>query len=146
MNKSQPVFEISLRPTESPLAAPGERQPSVRTDVELHLQAIGDLIHALLAQLDLLQHESINSDDVICLNLREEVQRFEIKLIQGALTRTHGSQVQAARFLGLKATTLNAKMKRYRLHRPYPMNFAPRQLNGPGDPQQCFALNPTRTC
>lgn len=82
-----------------------------------------DLIHALLTQLDRLQNEPNYNDDVICLNLRQEVQRFEINLIQRALTRTHGSQVQAARFLGLKATTLNAKMKRYRLHRPYLIDF-----------------------
>ena len=121
MNKTQPVFELSLRPTESVQAEPQ------RTDVQLHMQAIGELIHALLAQLDLLQHESSYGDDLTNLNLREEVQRFEINLIQRALTHTHGSQVQAARFLGMKATTLNAKMKRYRLHRPYLIHFAPSQ-------------------
>jgi len=131
MNKSQRIFEISLGPTELQLAAPDEPQPNVRTDVQLHIQAIGELIHMLLTQLDLLRHESSYSDDVTCLNLREEVQRFEINLIQRALTRTHGSQVQAARVLGLKATTLNAKMKRYRLHRPYLIRFATSQLNQP---------------
>ena len=124
MNKTQPAFELSLRPTESVHPEP---QPGVRTDVQLHMQAIGELIHALLAQLDLLQHESSYGDDLTNLNLREEVQRFEINLIQRARTQTHGSQVQAARFLGLKATTLNAKMKRYRLHRPYLLHFAPSQ-------------------
>ena len=131
MNKTQPVFEISLRPTEPALAAATEPQPRVRTDVQLHIQAIGELIHALLTQLDLLQHEPIDSDDAPNLNLREEVQRFEINLIKRALTRTQGSQVQAARVLGLKATTLNAKMKRYRLHRPYLIRFASPQLNEP---------------
>jgi DNA-binding NtrC family response regulator len=113
MNKTQRVFELSLRPTEPSLPIPAER----------HIQAIGDLIQALLTQLDLLQYESNPGDDVTSLNLREEVQRFEINLIRRALTRTHGKQVEAARFLGLKATTLNAKMKRYRLHRPYPQVF-----------------------
>ena len=122
-------MEISLRPTESPLAAPAEPQSGGGTDIKLHLQAIGELVQALLTQLDLLQHDSNYSDDVPNLNLREEVQRFEISLIQRALTRTHGSQVEAARVLGLKATTLNAKMKRYRLHRPYLIRFAPAQLN-----------------
>ena len=131
MNKIQPVFEISLRPTEPAPATATKPQPGVRTDVQLHIQAIGELIHALLTQLDLLQHEAVDSDDVPNLNLREEVQRFEINLIKRALTRTHGSQVQAARVLGLKATTLNAKMKRYRLHRPYLIHFASSQLNEP---------------
>ena len=131
MNKIQPVFEISLRPTEPAPATATKPQPGVRTDVQLHIQAIGELIHALLTQLDLLQHEAIDSDDVPNLNLREEVQRFEINLIKRALTRTHGSQVQAARVLSLKATTLNAKMKRYRLHRPYLIHFVSSQLNEP---------------
>jgi DNA-binding NtrC family response regulator len=131
MNKTQPVFEILLRPTDSVLAAHTEQQPGVRTDVQLHIQAIGELIHAMLTQLDLLQHEPAYSDDVSSVNLREEVRRFEINLIKRALTRTHGSQVEAARFLGLKATTLNAKMKRYRLHRPYLLHFASSLLNQP---------------
>jgi len=121
MNKTQPVFEISLRPAEPALPPHAEPQPGLRSDVQLHIQAIGELINALLTQLDLLQHESSYSEDEPHLNLRDEVRRFEINLIQRALTRTHGSQVEAARVLGLKATTLNAKMKRYRLHRPYLM-------------------------
>src|SRR5262245_40253891 len=119
MNKTQPVFEISLRPNEPALSVAPEPQPGRRTDVQLHIQAIGELIHELLTQLDLLQHEPNYSDDVPNLNLRDEVRRFEMNLIQRALTRTHGSQVEASRLLGLKATTLNAKMKRYRLHRSY---------------------------
>ena len=138
MNKTQPLFEISLRPKESALAAHTDPQPGVRTDVQLHIQAIGELIHALLTQLDLLQHEPTYSDDVPSLNLRDEVRRFEMSLIQRALTRTHGSQVEAARFLGLKATTLNAKIKRYRLRRPYLIHFASAQLNQP-DAGSCDA-------
>lgn len=43
----------------------------------------------------------------------EEVRQFEVSLIKAALARTAGSQTQAARLLGLKTTTLNAKIKRY---------------------------------
>jgi transcriptional regulator with GAF, ATPase, and Fis domain len=133
MNKFQPVFEISLTPTEPALAAQGEPQLGVRTDFQLHLQTIGELVHALLTQLDLLQYESDYGEDEPNLSLRDEVRRFEINLIRRALTRTHGSQVEAARVLGLKATTLNAKMKRYRLHRPYLAHFAPRPNTGSCD-------------
>lgn len=49
------------------------------------------------------------------VRLREEVQRFEIDLILSALERTRGNQVRAARLLGVKATTLNAKLKRYKI-------------------------------
>jgi len=133
MTKFQPVFEISLTPTEPALAAQ-EPQPGVRTDFQLHLQSIGELIHALLTQLDLLQYESDYSEHEPNFILRDEVRRFEVNLIQRALTRTRGSQVKAARVLGLKATTLNAKMKRYRLHRPYLAPFAPRPNTGSCDP------------
>ena len=43
----------------------------------------------------------------------EEVRQFEVSLIRTALGRTSGSQTRAARLLGLKPTTLNAKIKRY---------------------------------
>ena len=45
----------------------------------------------------------------------EEVRGFEIGLITRALRRAQGKQKAAARLLGLKATTLNAKMKQYQM-------------------------------
>ena len=42
----------------------------------------------------------------------DEVRQFEVSLIRTALGRT-GSQTRAAKLLGLKPTTLNAKIKRY---------------------------------
>jgi DNA-binding NtrC family response regulator len=49
------------------------------------------------------------------MSFYEEVRRFEIGLITRALRRAHGRQNAAARLLGLKATTLNAKMKQYQM-------------------------------
>src|SRR5689334_15137292 len=43
----------------------------------------------------------------------DEVKQFEVSLIRTALGRTSGSQTRAAKLLGLKPTTLNAKIKRY---------------------------------
>ncbi len=45
----------------------------------------------------------------------DEVRQFEVNLIRTALGRTSGSQIRAARLLGLKPTTLNAKIKRYNI-------------------------------
>ena len=45
----------------------------------------------------------------------DEVRRFEIGLITRALRRAQGKQRAAAQLLGLKATTLNAKMKQYQM-------------------------------
>ena len=49
------------------------------------------------------------------MNFYDEVRRFEIKLIRWALEQTHGKQVDAARLLGIKNTTLNTKIKQYDL-------------------------------
>ena len=51
------------------------------------------------------------------IDLPEEVRRLEIRLIERALEETNGHQVNAARLLGLKVTTLNAKIKRFGLDR-----------------------------
>jgi DNA-binding NtrC family response regulator len=44
-----------------------------------------------------------------------EVAQFEIELIERALRETDGSQARAALLLGLRRTTLNEKIKRYRI-------------------------------
>lgn len=49
------------------------------------------------------------------INLHDVVRLYEIDLIRRALRLTGGHQAQAAHLLGLKKTTLNAKIKRYRL-------------------------------
>lgn len=52
------------------------------------------------------------------VRLSDEVQRFEIELIRSALSRTGGNQTRAARLLGVKLTTLNSKIKRYKIPVP----------------------------
>ncbi|HVF27540.1 MAG TPA: helix-turn-helix domain-containing protein [Pyrinomonadaceae bacterium] len=49
------------------------------------------------------------------INFYDEVHRFECDLIARALRHTGGNQRKAARLIGLKATTLNAKLKHYGL-------------------------------
>ena len=49
----------------------------------------------------------------------DEVERFERELIIRALELTGGHQVRASRLLGLKVTTLNSKVKRYRIPLPH---------------------------
>ncbi len=46
----------------------------------------------------------------------DEVRRFEISLIRKALRTTSGCQLAAARLLRLKPTTLNSKIKTYRIY------------------------------
>lgn len=47
------------------------------------------------------------------IDFYEEVKRFEIDLIQRALSFTGGNQVRAAGLLKMKVTTLNSKIKHY---------------------------------
>jgi Bacterial regulatory protein, Fis family len=49
------------------------------------------------------------------IDLYDEVCRFETELIRCALQHTGGHQVKAARLLGLKTTTLNNKIKQYKI-------------------------------
>ena len=49
------------------------------------------------------------------VRLYDEVQKFEVELIRSALTRTAGNQTRAAHLLGVKLTTLNTKIKRYKI-------------------------------
>ncbi len=46
----------------------------------------------------------------------EEVSRFEIDLIRLALLQTGGHQRRAAKLLNLKVTTLNSKIKHYKIN------------------------------
>ena len=52
------------------------------------------------------------------IDLQTEVRRFETELIRSALIHTGGRQRQAARLLGTKVTTLNTKIKRYKIDIP----------------------------
>lgn len=50
------------------------------------------------------------------IDFYDEVSRFEIELIKRALLQTGGHQVQAAKLLNLKVTTLNSKIKHYSIN------------------------------
>ena len=47
------------------------------------------------------------------ISFSDKVQRFEVSLIRYALIQTQGRQRRAAKILGIKISTLNAKIKRY---------------------------------
>lgn len=49
------------------------------------------------------------------INLRDEVERFERKLIKRALELTQWHQRRAARLLGVSTSTLHFKIKKYNL-------------------------------
>ena len=88
--------------------------------------------NALPGQIELLQKAALTllkevqtlstldaADIVRGIKFYDEVERFERELIMRALELTGGHQVRASRLLGLKVTTLNSKVKRYRIPLPH---------------------------
>ena len=82
--------------------------------LENRLNALRDIALTLLSEVESLRSvpPAQRTDN---LKLQDEVQRFESDLIRSALQKTNGSQVRAARLLSVKQTTLNAKIKRYKI-------------------------------
>ena len=67
---------------------------------------------SLLREIASAENEDTQNDTI---DLQAEVRRFESELIRSALIQTGGRQRQAARLLGTKVTTLNTKIKRYKI-------------------------------
>jgi DNA-binding NtrC family response regulator len=84
--------------------------------VDCRVSALKALALTLLAEIESL--ESADPQDKSDLDLQAEVRRFEAELIRSALVTTHGRQRRAARLLGMKVTTLNAKIRRYEIDIP----------------------------
>jgi len=78
----------------------------------LRLEVLRDLTTALAREVKALKEQN-SPDPTRRLSLYNEVRQFEINLITCALARTGGHQTRAAALLGVKITTLNAKIKRY---------------------------------
>lgn len=58
----------------------------------------------------------LDFDEKRGVSFYEEIANFEMELIRQALIHTQGNQRAAARLLGLKTTTLNTKVKSYKLN------------------------------
>ena len=104
---SESVLELE---SNSPGSA--EQAPSETTSVDVRLNTLRETVLQLLDEVESL---AISRPVDIKRGARfsDEVRQFEVSLIRTALGRTSGSQTRAARLLGLKPTTLNAKIKRY---------------------------------
>jgi len=101
----------------------------LRPAIDLKVTRLKKLAAQLVAQVDGLKALLISSRPVkLDLNkgiaIREELRRYEMSMISVALQITANHQSQAAKILGVDATTLNAKIKRYRL-RPFKTEVTP---------------------
>ena len=105
----------SASPTHLKLAEPPDRD---------RIQRVVDLADALLSEAETLARDKAFTDEANKLrpldilggiDFYDEVQRFETHLIRMALAETGGNQAKAARLLGIKATTLNSKIKLFNI-------------------------------
>ena len=88
------------------------------------IQRVVDLADALLVEAETLARDKAFTEEASRLkpldilggiSFYDEVQRFETHLIKMALAETGGNQAKAARLLGIKATTLNSKIKLFKI-------------------------------
>ena len=88
------------------------------------VQRVVDLAAPLLSEGETLARDKAFTDEATRLrpldilggiDFYAEVQRFETHLIKMALAETAGNQAKAARLLGIKATTLNSKIKLFNI-------------------------------
>jgi transcriptional regulator with GAF, ATPase, and Fis domain len=105
----------NMRPT----GRPNHLKLAERPDRD-RIQRVVDLADALLSEAATLARDKAFTDEATKLkpldilggiDFYDEVQKFETHLIRMALAETRGNQAKAAKLLGIKATTLNSKIK-----------------------------------
>lgn len=100
-----------------------------------HLANLKDLTFRLLREVHSIgEMRTLNIESGF--DFYEEVRRFEINLISRALFQTGGHQVQAAKLLNLKVTTLNSKIKHYNICLTAFVNVYPLVGPDPGEAHQ----------
>ena len=103
---SESILGLETNGTGSAVPKPSENSVDARLNTlrETVLQLLDEVESLAISKPVDIKHGARFSD---------EVRQFEVSLIRTALGRTSGSQTRAAKLLGLKPTTLNAKIKRY---------------------------------
>ena len=97
------------------------------------IESIKSITNLLLRKIEALEREL---PEVVIdrsgkgSSLYEVISTFEKKLIKDALRASNWSQKRAAQILGIKATTLNAKIKRYEINAESMSGFSAGQANG----------------
>jgi DNA-binding NtrC family response regulator len=101
--------------TENPLSPRGPQASPQQREIVLNsrLDSLREIALSLLTELETLGRAATAANGKIRLD--DEVKKFEIDLIRAALDKAHGNQSRASRMLGIKKTTLNAKIKRYQI-------------------------------
>ncbi|HEX7174867.1 MAG TPA: helix-turn-helix domain-containing protein [Pyrinomonadaceae bacterium] len=92
-------------------------------DLARKVESLREVALSLLKQVEQLEESLSARGTARSTDLHAEVQRFETEIIRDALKKTGGHQRRAARMLGVKVSTLNAKIRRYGI-RPEDLNDA----------------------
>ena len=130
--------------TENEISA-GDRQKVDFPDLveAVTYQVLKNVALALISEGATQAHEPASGaeppDAPAEMSFYEEVRRFEIGLITRALRRAHGKQKEAARLLGLNATTLNSKMKQYQMRVNDRASASPQPPRDGGDSRSASA-------
>ena len=85
-------------------------------DLARKVESLREVALSLLKQVEQLEESLSARGASRSTDLHAEVQRFETEIIRDALKKTGGHQRRAARMLGVKVSTLNAKIRRYGIH------------------------------
>lgn len=97
------------------LAQPLRKGGKESKTLEARIKSLKILALTLLREIEYLEGQDATAAGPRTLDLRAEIQRFEEEMIRSALMKTGGRQRPAARLLGMKATTLNSKVRRYQI-------------------------------
>jgi DNA-binding protein Fis len=96
------------------VTAGGENQPQELKTSRRRITALKQLTLELVREVQSIGEVKVLDVDN-GLDFYNEVTRFEIDLITRALVLTGGHQARAAKLLNLKGTTLNSKIKLYKI-------------------------------
>ncbi len=90
---------------------------SIKKMKDSQLNSLKTLAVLLLREVEFLESSESNISQIKKgrIYLHDEMQRFEASMIRSALMHAGGVQRKAAAMLGLKVTTLNVKIKRYKI-------------------------------
>ena len=107
---NEPTYEKQNVKSESPDPKSNSNTEPQRNTV-LALKVLASRLMREVESLNEVHSLDIHSG----IDFYDEVTEFEIGLIRRALTHTRGHQGRAARLLNLKVTTLNSKIKQYKI-------------------------------
>ena len=117
LEPSLPTFP-SNRPVEE-VPAPPDSEQAQQAAIGLRLELLQNIVTLLTGELQKLRKDASFAESSGSLDfpvrMPEEVAHYECQLILEALKATGNRQNRAAKLLGIKYTTLNSKIRKYKL-------------------------------